>query len=55
MSDEAMPSNPKQFYGDTKVPLHLFPMPAIVLGAMGMLEGRRNTGRTISVPRMSRQ
>jgi hypothetical protein len=40
-----MPSNPKQFYGDTKVPLHLFPMPAVVLGAMGMLEGRQKYGQ----------
>lgn len=45
MSDDAMPTNPKQFYGDTKVPLHLFPMPAIVLGAMGMLDGREKYGQ----------
>lgn len=40
-----MPMNPKQAYGDTKVPLHLFPMPAIALGAMGMLEGRQKYGQ----------
>lgn len=44
MPDE-MPANPKQFYGDTKVPLHLFPMPAIVLGAMGFLDGREKYGQ----------
>ena len=42
---ETMPENPKQKYGDTKVPLHLFPMPAIVLGAMGFLEGREKYGQ----------
>lgn len=39
-----MPTNPKQFYGDQKVPLHLFPMPAIVLGCMAFLEGREKYG-----------
>ena len=41
----ALPPNPKQKYGDRKVPLHLFPMPAIVLGSMGMLEGREKYGQ----------
>lgn len=41
---DVMPSNPKQFYGDTKVPLHLWPMPATVLGCMGMLEGKLKYG-----------
>ena len=39
-----MPSNPKQHYGDTKVPLHLFPSTAIALGAMALLEGREKYG-----------
>ena len=39
-----MPTNPKQFYGDTKVPLHLFPSTAIAVGAMAFLEGREKYG-----------
>lgn len=42
---ETMPPNPKQKYGDTKVPLHLFPTTAIVVGAMGFLEGRLKYGQ----------
>lgn len=38
------PQNPKQLYGDTKVPLHLFPTTAQVLGAMAFLEGREKYG-----------
>lgn len=46
MGDERkMPANPKQAYGDMKVPLHLFPMPAIVLGSTAMLEGRQKYGQ----------
>lgn len=45
MTDSVMPANPKQFYGDTKVPLHLFPMPAIVLGCMAFLDGREKYGQ----------
>lgn len=45
MSERALPPNPKQKYGDTKVPLHLFPMTAIALGSMGFLEGREKYGQ----------
>lgn len=44
-SEETMPENPKQKYGDSKVPLHLFPSTAIALGAMGMMEGRQKYGQ----------
>lgn len=40
-----MPADPKQAYGDRKVPLNLFPLPAIVLGSMAMLEGQEKYGR----------
>ena len=40
-----MPPNPKQAYGDRKVPIHLFPSTAVVLGAMGFLEGREKYGQ----------
>lgn len=40
-----MPANPKQFYGDTKVPLNLFPSTAIAVGAMGFMEGRLKYGQ----------
>lgn len=40
-----MPPNPKQAYGDRKVPLHLFPSTAVAVGAMGMLEGREKYGQ----------
>ena len=41
---QVMPANPKQAYGDTKVPLHLFPTTAVALGAMAFLEGREKYG-----------
>jgi len=41
---QVMPSNPKQFYGDTKIPLHLFPTTAIALGSMALLDGREKYG-----------
>lgn len=45
-------ANPKQIYGDSKVPLHLFPAEAIALGAMSMLEGREKYGQEnyVAVP-----
>jgi len=33
--------NPKQAYGDAKVPLHLVPAPAMVSIAMGLKEGAK--------------
>mgnify|MGYP001181909630 FL=1 len=45
--------NPKQQYGDKKVPLHLVPTPAMVAIAMGLKEGARKYGafnwRTLTV------
>ena len=45
-TDEAMskPANPKQQYGDLKVPLHLVPSTALVAIAMGLKEGARKYG-----------
>lgn len=39
-----LPVNPKQVYGDTKVPLHLFPMTAIAGGSLAFLEGKLKYG-----------
>ena len=45
--------NPKQAYGDKKVPLHLVPAPAMAAIAMGLKEGARKYGafnwRTLTV------
>ena len=45
--------NPKQQYGDLKVPLHLVPAPAMAAIAMGLKEGARKYGaynwRTLTV------
>lgn len=41
----AQPPNPKQTFGDMKVPAHLFPTTAIVLGSMAFLEGREKYGQ----------
>ena len=45
LAPNVMPSNPKQFYGDKKVPLHLWPMTATVLGCMGIKEGQLKYGQ----------
>lgn len=42
---QVMPSNPKQAYGDTKVPLHLFPSTAVAVGSMCMADGRGKYGQ----------
>jgi hypothetical protein len=39
-------TNPKDFIGADKVPLHLWPETATVLGAMGLLDGMLKYGRT---------
>lgn len=45
--------NPKQAFGDAKVPLHLVPAPAMVAIAMGLKDGSRKYGafnwRTLTV------
>lgn len=45
MTSEPMPANPKQIYGDNKVPLNLFPSTAIAVGAMAFMEGRLKYGQ----------
>lgn len=42
---QVMPANPKQKYGDIKVPLNLFPTTAIAVGSMAFLEGREKYGQ----------
>lgn len=37
--------NPKQQYGDKKVPVHLWPFAATILGALGLAEGKEKYGR----------
>ena len=39
-------TNPKDFIGGTKVPLHLFPETAAVFGALGLLDGMLKYGRS---------
>lgn len=43
-ADTGKPANPKQAYGDRKVPLHLVPASAQVAIAMGLKEGARKYG-----------
>ena len=40
------PSNPKDIVGSDKLPLHLWPETATVLGCLGMLEGALKYGRS---------
>jgi len=40
------PTNPKDLVGSDKVPLHLWPPAATVLGALGLLEGALKYGRS---------
>lgn len=39
-----LPANPKQIFGDKKVPLHLFPSTAIAVGCLSFLEGALKYG-----------
>ena len=43
---QSKPSNPKDAIGSTKLPLHLFPLTAIVWGCLAFLEGLLKYGRT---------
>jgi hypothetical protein len=38
-------TNPKQFFADSKLPLHLWPETATILGALGLLDGANKYGR----------
>lgn len=40
------PTNPKDMIGSGKVPIHLWPQTATVLGAMGLLDGALKYGRS---------
>lgn len=40
------PTNPKDAIGSNKVPIHLWPKTATVLGAMGLLDGALQYGRS---------
>jgi hypothetical protein len=40
------PTNPKDAIGSDKVPMHLWPQTATVLGALGMLDGATKYGRS---------
>ena len=40
-----LPANPKQAYGDKKVPLHLFPATAVAVGSLAFFEGSLKYGR----------
>jgi len=42
---EMKPTNPKEFEGMNKVPYHLFPMTAVAVGALQMLDGACKYGR----------
>lgn len=43
---DAKPTNPKDLIGSDKVPMHLWPETATVLGAMGLLDGALKYGRS---------
>ncbi len=40
------PTNPKDVLGSDKVPIHLWPMTATVLGTLGLLDGASKYGRS---------
>lgn len=46
MSDETKPTNPKDFIGSTKMPVHLWPNTATLLGTLAMLDGAAKYGRS---------
>ena len=39
MDTQTKPTNPKDMIGSDKVPLHLWPETATVMGTMGLLDG----------------
>lgn len=45
-SDKMKPSNPKDIIGASKIPLHLWPLPATVYGSLALLDGALKYGRT---------
>lgn len=43
--DKLKLTNPKQFAGSSKMPLHLWPETATIMGALGLLDGALKYGR----------
>lgn len=43
---DPLSGNPKDSIGSTKLPIHLWPATATVMGCVGMLEGREKYGRS---------
>ncbi len=46
LTNPTKPTNPKAAIGSGKVPMHLWPKTATVLGAMGLLDGALKYGRS---------
>lgn len=46
MVSELKPTNPKDFIGSSKLPLHLFPTTAIAYGSLALLDGACKYGRS---------
>lgn len=46
MDDTSKPTNPKDAIGSNKIPMHLWPETATVLGALGLLDGALKYGRS---------
>lgn len=46
MTDNLKPTNPKDFIGSTKMPLHLWPNTATLVGTLAMLDGAAKYGRS---------
>lgn len=46
MKSELKNTNPKDFIGCNKIPLHLFPETATIYGALGLLDGMLKYGRS---------
>lgn len=45
MEETTKPINPKDSIGSTKLPMHLWPMTATIMGSMGFLDGALKYGR----------
>ena len=46
LGGETKPTNPKDIIGSDKLPLHLWPETATVVGSLGLLDGALKYGRT---------
>ena len=45
MDDDSKPTNPKDIIGSDKLPIHLWPETATIMGCLGLLEGALKYGR----------